>query len=114
MTLSTFPTFLAFLTRKLRWIQANQKTLGEIRREAVGRAIHRWQVNPLLFPGHQCQKGQKGQKGGRCHDAGHLSDLPVLSGAEAMSSGSWQRPLAGVEGFFLPSPRARPVLAEGI
>jgi hypothetical protein len=42
MTLSTFLTFLAFLTRKLRWIRANQKTLAEIRREAVGRAIHRW------------------------------------------------------------------------
>jgi hypothetical protein len=51
MTLSTFLTFLAFLTRKLSWIQANQKTLAEIRREAVGRAIHRWQVNPLLFSG---------------------------------------------------------------
>ena len=81
MPLSTFLTFLAFLTRKLRWSLANHKTLPEIRREALGRhlaaeqtrslldglvravwlrfvttktagrAIHRWQVNALLFSG---------------------------------------------------------------
>ena len=81
MPLSTFLTFLAFLTRKLRCIQAKQKALREIRREALGRrldadqtrslldglvragwlklettktegrAVHRWQVNPLLFSG---------------------------------------------------------------
>jgi hypothetical protein len=100
MTLSTFPTFLAFLTRKLRWIQANQKTLAEIRREAVGRAIHRWQVNPLLFPGHQCQKGQKGQKGAACNDAEHLSGLSGLFDTEA--------PLAGPGNPAPPSPRSPP------
>jgi hypothetical protein len=93
MPLSTFLTFLAFLTRKLGWSRADQKTLPEIRREALaraaeqtrsllddlvravvttktgGRAIHRWQVSSLLFfgapafLGHQRQKGQKGQKG---------------------------------------------------
>ena len=81
MPLSTFLTFLAFLTRNPRWSRANQKALPEIRREALGRrldaeqtrtlldglvragwlklvttktdgrAIHRWQVNPLLFSG---------------------------------------------------------------
>jgi hypothetical protein len=81
MPLGAFLTFLAFLTRKLRWSRANQKTLPEIRREAPGRhlaaeqtrslldglvravwlwlvttktgsrAIHRWQVNSLLFFG---------------------------------------------------------------
>jgi hypothetical protein len=78
MTLSAFLTFLTFLARKLRWIRGNQKTLPEIRREALGRRLDaeqprglldgfvragwlrlvttktdgraiRWQVNPLLF-----------------------------------------------------------------
>jgi hypothetical protein len=83
MTLSTFLTFLAFLTRKLRWI----------RREALGRRLDVEQTRSLLdglvragwlrlvttktaaalsiggvstrcsFPGHQRQKGQEGQKG---------------------------------------------------
>ena len=39
MPLSTFLTFLAFLTRKLRWSRANYKTLPEIRREALGRHL---------------------------------------------------------------------------
>jgi hypothetical protein len=110
MRLSPFPTFLTFLTFGLvraGWLKfVITKTGGGL---SIGGRSTR-----SLFPGHLRQKGQKGQKGGRCHDAEHLSDLPDLSGAEAMSSGSWQRPLAGVEGFFLPSPRARPVLAEGI
>src|SRR5262249_52420887 len=101
MTLTTFPTFQTFVLVRAGWLQF-------VTTKTAGRAIHRWQVNALLFPGHLRQKGQKGQKGGRCHDAGHLSDLPDLSGAEAMSSGCWQRPSAGVEDFFLPSRRARP------
>jgi hypothetical protein len=48
MTLSIFPTFLAFLTQKLRWIRANQKTLVEIRREAVGRRLAAEQTRSLL------------------------------------------------------------------
>jgi hypothetical protein len=108
MTLSTFLTFLAFLTRKLRWIRANQKW-PEIRREALGRRLDAEPTRSLLdglvrvgwlrlvtaktaatlsiggvstrcsFPGHQRQKGQKGQKGGARHDSEHLSDLSDLS-----------------------------------
>ena len=47
MPLSTFLTFLAFLTRKLRWIRANQKTLLEIRREALGRRFDAEQTRSL-------------------------------------------------------------------
>jgi hypothetical protein len=107
MTLSTFPTFLAFLTRKLD-IRATQKTLPESRREALGRRLAAEQTRSLLdglvragwlrlvttkgaaalsiggvsircsFPGHQCQKGQEGRKGGARHDSEHLSDLSDL------------------------------------
>jgi|SRR5215831_20343686 len=94
MPLSTFLTFLAFLTRKRRWSRANQKTLPEIRREALGRrlaaeqtrslldglvravrlrlmttktgnrAIHRWQVNPLLFFGAPTsERPERSEKG---------------------------------------------------
>jgi hypothetical protein len=45
MTLSTFPTFLAFLTFGLvrtDWLKLVTTKTGS-------RAIHRWQVNSLLF-----------------------------------------------------------------
>jgi hypothetical protein len=48
MTLSIFPTFLAFLARKPRWIRANQKTLPEIRHEAFGRRLGAEQTLSLL------------------------------------------------------------------
>jgi hypothetical protein len=60
MTLSTFPTFLTFLTFALvraGWLKLVSTKTG-------ARAIHWWQVNVLLFPGHLRQKGRKGQKGG--------------------------------------------------
>jgi hypothetical protein len=47
MTLSTFPTFLTFLTFGLvraGWLKLVTTKTG-------GRAIHRWQVNALLFSG---------------------------------------------------------------
>jgi hypothetical protein len=40
-----------------------------------GRAIYRWQVNPLLLSGPLGQKGQKGRKGSRLDDKTPLSDL---------------------------------------
>ena len=62
MTLSTFPTFLTFLTLSLvhaGWLKFVTTTTD-------GRAIHRWRTDPpAFFAGHQCQKGQKGQKGMR-------------------------------------------------
>jgi hypothetical protein len=48
MMLRTFLTFLAFLTRKLRCIQASQKTLPEIRREALDRRFAAEQTRSLL------------------------------------------------------------------
>jgi len=48
MPLSTFLTFLAFLTRKLHWSRANHKTLPEIRREALGRRLAAEQTRCLL------------------------------------------------------------------
>jgi hypothetical protein len=48
MLLSTFLAFLAFLTRKLRWSRANQETLPEIRREALGRRLAAEQTRSLL------------------------------------------------------------------
>jgi hypothetical protein len=71
MTPSTFPTFLTFLTFGL--VRAGWLKL--VTTKAGGRAIHWWQVSPLLFPGHLRQKGRKGQKGGACHADEHLSDL---------------------------------------
>jgi len=47
MTLSTFPTFPTFLTFGLvraGWLQF-------VTTKTAGRAIHRWQVNALLFSG---------------------------------------------------------------
>jgi hypothetical protein len=47
MPLSTFPAFLTFLTFGLvraGWLKLVTTKTG-------GRAIHRWQVNPLLFSG---------------------------------------------------------------
>ena len=60
MPLSTFLTFLAFLTRKLCGLDAEQTRspldglvragwLKLVTTKTDGRAIHRWQVNPLLF-----------------------------------------------------------------
>src|SRR5262249_32076268 len=48
-----------------------------------GRAIHRWQVNPLLFSGAPAPERSESSERGRCHDAGHLSDLSDLSDMEA-------------------------------
>jgi hypothetical protein len=45
MTMSTFPTFLAFLTFGL--VRAGWLKL--VTTKTDGRAIHRWQVTPLLF-----------------------------------------------------------------
>jgi hypothetical protein len=68
MPLSTFLTFLAFLTQKLRcdalcrWLAPEQTPslldglvragwLKLVTKKTAGRAVHRWQVNPQLFPG---------------------------------------------------------------
>jgi hypothetical protein len=58
-TFPTFPTFLTFLTFGL--VRAGWLRLVTTKMD--GRAIHRWKINPLLFSGHQRQKGQKGPKG---------------------------------------------------
>jgi hypothetical protein len=91
MTLSTFPIFLTFLTFGL--VRAGWLKL--VTTKTDGRAIHRWRINPLLFSGHQRQKGQKGQKGGLYHDAEHLSGLSDLSDTEAAFPDTWERFLAG-------------------
>jgi len=42
MTLITFPTFLTFVLVRAGWLQF-------VTTKTAGRAIHRWQVNALLF-----------------------------------------------------------------
>jgi len=90
MTLSTFPTFLAFLTFGLvrtGWLKLVTTKTG-------GRAIRRWQVNSLLFFGTSVRKVRKARKGVRIMTAEHLSDLSDLSDTEAVFSGSCRRPSA--------------------
>jgi hypothetical protein len=80
MRLSPFPTFLTFLTFGLvraGWLKfVITKTGGGL---SIGGRSTR-----SLFPGHLRQKGQKG---GACHDAEHLSDLSDLSDTEAAVAG---------------------------
>jgi hypothetical protein len=59
MTLSAFPTFLTFLTFGLvraGWLKLVTTKTG-------GRAIHRWQVNALLFSGaHTPERSERSER----------------------------------------------------
>jgi hypothetical protein len=95
MTLSTFPTFLPFLTFGL--VRAGWLKLVTTKME--GRAIHRWRINPPAFSrGTSARKVRKVRKGVPVMMQSTFPTFLTFLTQTLRFPGTWER--------FLPGPGA--------